>query len=210
MENDFVYEMALRKFLQNNKLKNEVDFLNGELKILEKKINEIENISEHQIRSEILKEQPYYNDPISEENKQDRDESLKYFISLRTRVYEEKINFNWNLLENYKLKLSRLPIPKNEEINLDLSGSKGTEKIIYLKQLGIIDFLREKEPFKNSTNKLATAISAITGIPQQTAQSYLNPIVSTGTEQKNNPLNSIIKVEKIKQTLINLGFKPQE
>lgn len=94
--------------------------------------------------------------------------------------------------------------------HLDLSDTKGTEKIIYLHQLGILDYLKNKEPFKHSTNALATAISAITGIPQQTAQSYLNPISNPGADQRNNPLNSTKKVEAIKQTLINLGFKPQE
>ncbi|MBE7641050.1 hypothetical protein GUB10_11960 [Salegentibacter sp. BLCTC] len=94
--------------------------------------------------------------------------------------------------------------------DLDLSNTKGTEKIIYLQQLGILDHLKEKEPFRNSTNSLAMVISAITGIPQKTAQSYLNPISNPEVDQKNNPLNSIKKVDTIQQTLIKLGFTPQK
>ncbi len=125
-------------------------------------------------------------------------------IYLNRRLFQLGVNKE---LETFKFDIEKL---KNENDEIDLSNTKGTEKIIYLHQLGIIDFLREKEPFNYSTNALATAISAITGISQGTAQSYLNPISNPGAGQDNNPLNSTKKVEGIKQTLINLGFKPQE
>ena len=59
----------------------------------------------------------------------------------------------------------------------------------------------------SSTNSLATALSALTGEDARTVQSYLNPIINGGVGKKNNPLKSIKKVEKVKQTLINLGYK---
>lgn len=96
----------------------------------------------------------------------------------------------------------------NQEDALDFSNTKGTEKIIYLEKLGILEYLKELEPFKSSTNSLATVISAITGIPKTTAQSYINPIANPTIEQRNNPLNSIKKVEKIEHTLNKIGFKP--
>ncbi|WP_286760908.1 hypothetical protein [Salegentibacter sp. UBA1130] len=90
---------------------------------------------------------------------------------------------------------------------LDLRSANGREKIIYLQELGILDFLLSKQPFKSSTNSLATALSALTGEDVGTLQSYLNPIINSGVGQKNNPLKSIKKVEKVKQALINIGYK---
>ncbi|MGM1056490.1 MAG: hypothetical protein ACQEWG_11445 [Bacteroidota bacterium] len=101
-------------------------------------------------------------------------------------------------------------IDQNQPDKQDISSTKGTEKIIYLQKLGILDYLKEHEPFRSSTNALAAVVGAITGISKVTAQSYLNPISNPTTDQKNNPLNSTSKVEKIRQTLINLGFNPSK
>ncbi len=77
---------------------------------------------------------------------------------------------------------------QNHEIVVDFSDNSDAEKIVFLHELGILDFLRTKEPFNTTTNKLAQAISAFTGIKQTTAQSYLNPIVSKDFSARNNPL----------------------
>ncbi len=45
---------------------------------------------------------------------------------------------------------------------IDLSDTNNTEKIIMLTQLGILDFLKEQQPFLN-VNALASVISGITG-----------------------------------------------
>lgn len=114
------------------------------------------------------------------------------------------ISFKENISRKAELKNAE----NSPELSLDLSDTKGTEKIIYLEKLGILNYLKELEPFRSSTNSLATVISAITGIPQTTVQPYLNPISNPTIDQKNNPLNSIKKVEKIEYTLNKLGFKP--
>lgn len=95
---------------------------------------------------------------------------------------------------------------------IDLSETTATEKIIYLHKLGIIDFLRNKQPFQSSTNSLATVLSAITGINPETKhiQSMLNPIINKEAGQKNNPLNSQKTVLKIETQLINIGFNLNE
>jgi hypothetical protein len=77
-----------------------------------------------------------------------------------------------------------------------------------LYKLGVFDFLKEKEPFNMSTNLLASAISGITGIDAKTVQSYINPIDNPTVNQKNNPLETKSKVDKIEQKLMSLGFKP--
>lgn len=123
------------------------------------------------------------------------------------RKYDEFGNGTVSFKQNIANTINEKPEKENLPV-IDLSTAIGTEKIIFLEQFGILDYLRAQEPFKTSTNKLATAISSITGITQSTAQSYLNPIVNPGADQKNNPLNSTNKVEAIRQTLTNLGFKP--
>jgi len=91
---------------------------------------------------------------------------------------------------------------------IDYSETKGTEKIIFLKQLGILDHLKEKQPFDMSTNALASAISGFTGIKAGTVQSYINPINNPTTDQKNNPLNTEKAVQKVNNKLLSIGYKP--
>jgi hypothetical protein len=95
---------------------------------------------------------------------------------------------------------------------IDLGDTSATEKIIYLHKLGIIDFLRTKQPFQSSTNSLATVLSAITGINPETRhiQSMLNPIFNKEVNQKNNPLNSQKTVLKVETQLKNIGFNQNE
>ena len=97
-----------------------------------------------------------------------------------------------------------------EDIAIDLSDSKGTEKIIMLEKLGVLKFLKSKEPFNLSTNVLASAISGFTGIKAQTVQSYINPMQNPSVNQKNNPLESEKTIKKVTQKLKNIGFKSQD
>jgi hypothetical protein len=135
-----------------------------------------------------------------------KSDNLPYVVKFYRKLQE-------NYSEGKKLELllfKRKEISSNnyEKLDIDFSDSKGTEKIIMLHKLGVLDFLRTKEPFNLSINSLATALSGITGIDTKTIQSYINPIYSNSTNQKNNPLNSIKTVDKVEQKLISIGFKP--
>lgn len=100
---------------------------------------------------------------------------------------------------------------KGQDIEaIDFSSTKGTEKIIMLYKLGILDYLKTQEPFNASTNALASVISGITGMPLTTVQPYINPIDNEGVEQKNNPLNTEKTVHKVLEKLLNIGFKPSK
>ncbi|MDD5151101.1 MAG: hypothetical protein PHC28_11620 [Flavobacterium sp.] len=94
-----------------------------------------------------------------------------------------------------------------QESALDLSDTSLNEKIIYLRLLGIYDYLSSKQPFNMSKNALATVISAITSEKATSIQSAINPIDNPSTSQKNNPLENEKKVLEIKLKLIELGFK---
>jgi hypothetical protein len=89
----------------------------------------------------------------------------------------------------------------------DLSESSATEKIIYLQKLGIIDFLRTKQPFSTSVNSLATILSSLTGEKSTTLQPMLNAMLSPNVSKKNNPLKSKTGLTKVEKTLIQIGFE---
>lgn len=112
------------------------------------------------------------------------------------------INKKIKLLENKKHKL----LPEKGELLLDFSDSSAMEKVIYLHKLGVLDFLRKQSSFNNSTNNLAKFLSAITGEKATTLQSYLNPIFSSQTDQKNNPLKKKTSVEKIEKQINTMGI----
>jgi len=87
---------------------------------------------------------------------------------------------------------------------LDLSNTSAKEKIVFLNELKIIDFLKENSEFSTSTNRLATLLSAITGEKAETLQSYLNPMVSKLTDQKNNPYINEKLVQKVKSKIASI------
>lgn len=124
-------------------------------------------------------------------------DKVKIASELKINYLEEKLkNLQTNELQN--------------DFNLDISDTSATDKIIYLSQLGVLDFLRTQSPFNMSINQLATVLSAITGEKKATLQSMLNPIFSAETNQKNNPLNKSKNTTKIKGTLNIIGFEPKK
>lgn len=121
-------------------------------------------------------------------------------------------NYHPDLIYPIRKKIKLLE-NKMEEINptvkeklLDFSESTGSEKIIFLHQVGVLDYLRKLSLFNLSTNKLAEYLSAITGEKSTTLQSYINPIINSTSGQKNNPLNSNSAVKKVSKKLANMGF----
>lgn len=99
----------------------------------------------------------------------------------------------------------------NEEHNYeeDLSNTTPTEKILYLHEVGIINFLKDIHPFKNNINRLARLFSAITGEKQSTISSTLNAIINNPDSTK-NPYNTQKKdsLNKVLAELKKIGFDP--
>ena len=104
-----------------------------------------------------------------------------------------------------RLELKKIPENYNLD-NLTIINPKGTEKIIMLKKLGVLDYLKEKTPFNTSTNSLASVISTITGIKQSSVYPMIQTIFNPLNNQKNNPLNSKKAVSSVKQVLNSLGY----
>lgn len=89
---------------------------------------------------------------------------------------------------------------------LDLSNTSAVEKIIYLNELGIIDFLRTKTKAGISNGGLASVLSSITGIKAETIKPSLNRLSNNDTNDNKHPYYKTKTVEKIKTFLIKLGF----
>jgi hypothetical protein len=102
------------------------------------------------------------------------------------------------------IKIETIPEPEP----LDLSNTSAVEKIIYLNELGIIDFLRSKPEFI-SVNLLATFLSSITGEKPLTLQTSLNRLLTNDTADKNHPYQTKKTVNKVRQTLIDKNIKPR-
>lgn len=94
---------------------------------------------------------------------------------------------------------------KDVQIPLDYSNNSDAEKIVFLHEIGVLDFLRQKQPFNMSTNKLAEVVSSFTGINQTTAQSYLNPIFSKGVDKSKSPL-SAKNLKSVSEKLMKMGY----
>jgi len=92
---------------------------------------------------------------------------------------------------------------------VDLSYATITERIIYLKLLGVIDFLYDKPPFNSNISSLANVISRITGGGKRHIQSMLNRVLKTKDEEvdEKNPMYSK-KVPEVRDKLIEMRFKP--
>lgn len=98
------------------------------------------------------------------------------------------------------------PTSQQPEPELDLSDTSAVEKIIYLNELGIIDFLRTKTKAGISNGGLASVLSGITGIKAETIKPSLNRLSNNDTIDNKHPYYTTKTVEKIKTFLIKLGF----
>ena len=149
----------------------------------------------------------------------------EYGIKLTIKIYEENFfesGFNggefykaWELILNnptvfepiFKANVKTETTPEPEP--LDLSDTSAVEKIIYLNELGIIDFLKTKPEFIGSTNLMATILSAITDVKASTLQTSLNRLNNNDTDDKNHPYRTKTTVERVRQTLIDKNIKPK-
>jgi len=94
------------------------------------------------------------------------------------------------------------------EIHLDYSNNSKAERIVFLHELGLLDYLQKKmneELHGFSANKLAEIVSTFIDVPYVTAQSYLNPIYSSSADQSKNPMTAK-NLEKVKNKLKDIGF----
>ncbi|WP_111308567.1 hypothetical protein [Confluentibacter sediminis] len=140
--------------------------------------------------------------------------SIKYSLEKTNNYLKEKLQSLGYKIENTITKEGKINsiavknasvIKLDTEPIIDLSDSKAKDKIRFLGLIGFFDFIKEKEPYLN-INQIASLLSAITSIKQQTIQPYINPILSKEVSQNNNPFNDKPKVNIARKQLINIGL----
>ena len=184
------YDYRLKKFISKNIDGREVDFIL-------KQYTQLANYNFFPFLPEKLKE----NIKISLQK------TKEYLITIAADlgykiVWEEDNNgvkFKYEMIET---------ISSNEVEAIEIIEESAVKKIIYLKELGIIELLVERSKANSgfSTNGIAKVLSAITGEKISTLQSALNPIGNLTVSQKNSPYNNPSNVEKVKLKLIEFGF----
>lgn len=123
--------------------------------------------------------------------------------------YNTHFNKIISFLESKKSVIENNIAPTTQQIeteSLDLSDTSAVEKIIYLNELGIIDFLRSKTKAGISNTALASVLSGITGIKAETIRPSLNRLSKNDTIDNKHPYYATKTVDKIKSFLIKLGF----
>lgn len=119
----------------------------------------------------------------------DFDNYLVSMNELSNEIYKKMCNidieFIEEIFENFNFEINQHQ--QVEQESQDLSETTAVEKIIYLNELGIIDFLRTKKEFIGSTNLMATVLSAITDVKATTLQTSLNRLINKDTADKNHP-----------------------
>ena len=139
--------------------------------------------------------------------KQINNSLIKRFEYLCQRAKENSFDLVYNKrIETYSLeRIKQLLEVKKQDSLSDYSNSKLTEKIIALNEAGILDFLRNKEPFNLSVNSLAEFLSLCLGEKTTSIQSYINPIINKSDPSK-SPYNTETTVKVVKQKLIEIGL----
>ena len=174
----FDYYGKLEKYLKVHSGKTELDFTTNEIDFYNDFIEKLEN--ENHIKEEWEIEYLHNCKKFKE-----------YFID-KKRTFENSQN-------HPSLKI-------NDTDEIDFSNTTAVEKIIYLKELGIIEFLRDKTKVGISNSSLASVISGITGIKPQTIKPSLNRLSNNDTDDKNHPYYNEKTVNKIKLLLSQKGF----
>ena len=78
--------------------------------------------------------------------------------------------------------------PQDANVNPDLNTLQSRTKIVLLQELGVLDFLKKKEPFKNGTN-LAKLIAELISGKNDDVNSVYNSVrtdLSYVTQKKNS------------------------
>lgn len=130
-----------------------------------------------------------------------RDLALNIFFSTKKKI--EYLSVRKETIKNPRSQPQIV-----DEISLDYSNNSKAERIVFLYELGILDYLEKKmitELHGFSANKLAEIVSTFTDIGQGTAQPMLNPMYTKDINNKNNPLSED-NLKTVKQKLMKMGF----
>lgn len=195
----------------------EIEFVRSTLKCLHERNEEILILRRKMAKAEFKKHH------ISEGGKMNDDEYIAY--SMKNNNLSKTVNVEF---DNYNFKLTFLiykaqklgftidigkelkfnEIEENNTFDSQFLDTKGSEKLVFLKETGIIDFLKERNP-GISKNKLAKLLSAITG--EKHLQPGLNAMEgSQKYSDRKSPYFSTKSAPRVKEQLNQWGFLVKE
>jgi hypothetical protein len=128
-------------------------------------------------------------------------------MDLEKLMIESHLSSYNKIIDFLNTRKSEIKPESNISELLDLSGTSAVKKIIYLNELGIIDFLKSKPEFILSTNLMATFLSAITGEKSSTLQTSLHKLINNDTDDQRHPYRTQSTVNEVRQTLIDKNIK---
>lgn len=144
----------------------------------------------------------------------------KRFMFLKEQANEE--GYEVKVIENEKVILTQLDVvtPNTKELETedddeyvfdgpDLTGEDLPVRILYLYELGVLDFLISQQPFRSTCFKLSKALSPILNAKPKTINRILSPIHSSNSNQSRNPLNNSDNYDKVIHELSEIGFRRQ-
>ncbi|TDP04078.1 hypothetical protein [Flavobacterium sp. 245] len=202
MARDFMtYERELYNYLLKNEDKKPLDFIIQETNKLKKILDIVSQKTDEDIRNEVMEG---FTDKLNIPDEKD----INYLVKTGKTRFEGTIQHlkdELKFLEIKKRELGVGSIVETEE--LDLSNSTAVEKIIAYNELGIIEHIRNNAEFGISNNALSKALSLLCGERPQTLRPSLNRLSDKDTDHKDHPYHTTKTVERVKYSLIKLGFK---
>ena len=143
---------------------------------------------------------------------------LKIEASLRKRYLflkekAEESGYRVELLNDNSVKLIQ-ENKKSDEIDFEevyedvrtIKTHKAPTKVLFLNELGIIDFLAKKRCFITNPNALCKALGHATNEKESTLYRNIKPLIDKGYGQDRNPYNNDTNVKYVKNTLNQIGF----
>lgn len=113
-------------------------------------------------------------------------EDMADYIDLFLQELESQYTFETDVTD------ISFPIMEQEELTtLGL-------KIMFMIELGVLDFLKNKYELENNNFKLSKVIHSFTGLDAKKINSIIHPIFNDFTNQKNNPYKNKKNLPKIK------------
>jgi len=135
----------------------------------------------------------------------------KRYIFLKEKA--EESGFRVELINNNSVKLiqesKKSDTIESEEDHKDIGTiktHKAPVKVLFLNELGIIDFLAKKTSFITNTNALCKALGHAVGERQDTLYRVINPLLKNDEDDERHPYNNDSNVEYVKNTLNDIGF----
>jgi len=126
--------------------------------------------------------------------------SNKDIVKLRIKEINKQLK-----IYSEKYFISQKKIADEEIIDVEVLKTKG-QRIMMLKELGVLDFLEDKCKENGSLriNKLSNLIHCFTDLGSRSIQSILNPMYNTRNNQRNNPYNNEHNLPKVKAKLAEI------